>query len=257
MFVLNTFMAQVRQDNPTFERHKRSSLHDLVAVVSRAFPAFTADEVADELKAIMRTEPGKLTGRYARSYSYLLREIPGLVAAMRGQVFDFRTGSLARGPNGSIVHRLLWSSDTGSLADLAHVIVREHVSWPTPRAPVIPNTHIIPPDQFNNYRIAGYHTGLGNSMYTAGNVGVGDDTHGAVGPFAPAALNYTGAAPLVVTFDQVYQASYDGGANWIDIPNARYTVRRELRALGNRVQITLTKTNATMPRDALTNTLML
>ena len=257
MFVLNTFLAQVRLDNPTYGRVKTSSLHDLVALLGRAAPPFTAAEVAVELKKIMRAEPGKLTGRYARSYAYLRREIPGLIAALRGDVFNFRTGSLARGPNGNIVHRLVWDSDTGNLGDLAHIRVREHVSWPTPTAPVIPNVHIVAPDQFNNYRIAGFHTGVGNAVFTPGTAGNGNDTHGAYGPFSNTALDYTGAAPLVVTFNQVYQSSADGGMTWIDIPNSRYTVRRELRRVRNQIQVTMTKTNVTAPRDALTNTLVI
>jgi hypothetical protein len=257
MFVLTTFMAQVRQDNPRYERRTSSSLHNLVTLLSRTVPPFTAAEVATELKTILRTDRTKLTIRYARSYAYLLREIPGLIAAMRGDIFNFRTGNLSRGPNGSIVHRLVWDSDTGSLGDLAHIRVREHVSWPTPTAPVVPTTHIIAPDQFNNYRIAGFHAGVGNAVFTPGTAGNGNDTHAAIGPFTPAALTYTGAAPLVVTFTQVYQASYDGGANWIDIPNSRYTIRRELRQVRNRAHVTLTKTNATVPRDALSNTLIL
>jgi hypothetical protein len=251
MFVLTTFMAQVRQDNPTYGRVKTSSLHDLVAVLSA--PPFTADDVATELKKIMRTEPGKLTGRYARSYAYLRREIPGLVAALRGNVFNFRTGRLARGPGGTIEHRLVWESDTGNLADLAHIRVREHVSWPTPVPPVIPTVHLEAPDQHTNYRIAGFHAGVGNAASTPGTVGSGSDTHGASGPFNGAALDYTGAAPLVVTFTQVYQSSADGGVTWANIPNSTYTIRREVRRAGNRAQVTITKTNVAQPRDAITN----
>ncbi|MBW8896861.1 MAG: hypothetical protein JF619_01795 [Massilia sp.] len=255
MFVLTTFMNQVRQDNPTYGRVKTSSLHDLVAVLSA--PPFTAADVATELKSIMRAEPGKLTGRYARSYAYLRREIPGLIAAMRANVFNFRTESILRGMGGTIVHRLVWESDTGDLADLAHIRVREHVSWPTPTAPVIPNVHIDTPDVHTNYRIAGFHTGVGNAAFTPGPVGNGNDTHGAYGPFSPACMNYTGAAPLVVTFTQVYQSSADGGTTWIDIPNSRYTIRRELRRVGNRTQVTITKTNVARPRDAMMNTITL
>jgi hypothetical protein len=251
MFVLNTFLAQVRQDNPTYGRVKTSSLHNLVAVLSA--PHFSVTAVARELKAIMRTEPGKLTGRYARSLAYLRREIPGLTAALRGSVFHFRTASLARGPQGAIVHRLVWESDTGDLGDLAHVLVREHVSWPTPAAPVIPNVHIDEPDVHTNYRVAGFHTGVGNAATTPGTAGNGNDTHGAYGPFSPACMNYTGAAPLVVTFQQVYQSSADGGVTWIDIPNSRYTIRRELRRVANRIQVTITKTNVALLRDTVTN----
>lgn len=255
MFVLTTFMNQVRQDNPTYGRVKTSSLHDLVAVLSA--PPFTAAEVATELKKIMRTEPGKLTGRYARSYAYLRREIPGLIAALRGNVFNFRTGSLARAPGGAIAHRLVWDSDTGNLGDLAHVRVREHVSWPTPVAPIIPNVHIDEPDVHTNYRVAGFHAGVGNAVSTPGTAGNGTDNHGAYGPFSPACMNYTGAAPLIVTFNQVYQVSSDGGVTWADIQNSHYTIRRELRRVGNRIQVTITKTNVTLPRDALTNTLVI
>lgn len=255
MFVLNTFMNQVRLDNPTYGRVKTSSLHDLVAVLSA--PPFTANDVATELKKIMRAEPGKLTGRYARSYAYLLREIPGLVVALRGKVFNFRTGSLARGPGGTIVHRLFWDSDTGDLGDLAHIRVREHVSWPTPVPPIIPNVHIEQPDVHTNYRIAGSHAGIGNAASTPGTAGNGNDTHGAYGPFTPACMNYTGAAPLIVTFTQVYQASANGGVTWVDIPNSQYTIRRELRRVGNRTQVTITKTNVARPRDAITNTITL
>jgi hypothetical protein len=253
MFVLTTFLAQVAQDNPTYGRVKTSSLHNLVALLST--PPFGVNAVAAELKAIMRAEPGKLTGRYARSFAYLRREIQGLTAALRGNVFNFRTGSLARGPQGAIVHRLVWESDTGDLADLAHIRVRERVSWPTPIAPVIPTVHIDTPDVHTNYRIAGFHTGIGNAASTPGTMGRGDDMHGAYGPFSPACLNYTGAAPLVVTFNQVYQFSDDGGAHWADIPNSSYTIRRELRRVGNRIQVTMTKTNVALPRDSITNTL--
>ncbi len=257
MFVLQNFMNQVRQDNPHYERHVRSSLHDLVAVLSRTARPFTALEVATELKKIMRAEPTKLATRYARSKAYLLREIPGLAAALRGEITDFRTGRISKGNNGTIVHQLVWGSDTGSLADLAHLRVRELVSWPTPAHPVVPATHIIAPEPLENYRVAGQHAGVGNAAFTPGSTGQGNDTHSAIGPFSPGALAYAGATPLVVTFDQVYQYSSDGGVTWQDIQDSRYSIRRELRPMGGRTQVTLTKTNVTRPRDSLSNVLTL
>ena len=156
MFTVVALMQNIRADNPNYERVLRSSLHNLVTLLSRAAPPFTALEVATELKRIMRSEPGKLANRYAQTNAYLVREIPGLALVLRGNLIDFRTQSMVRGANDAIVHTLEWKSDTGNLADLGHWRVRELVTWPTPVAPVIPAQHIIAPEPLEDYRVAGW-----------------------------------------------------------------------------------------------------
>ncbi|RVU43843.1 hypothetical protein [Rubrivivax rivuli] len=168
-----------------------------------------------------------------------------------GTLINFRTKLLQASPNGGIKHKLHWDSDTNDRADLGHIQIREHVSWPTPSPAVLP--YIIDPQPLENYRVAGQHYGVGNAAVTPGTADEAEDNHGATGLFKPAFVNYRGAADLVVTFDQVYEIKV-GTAAWVAIPNSRYTVERRIRAMpNNKVRVILTKTNVTIAADSISN----
>jgi hypothetical protein len=181
---------------------------------------------------------------------------PVVSPGVLGNLINFRTRSMVPGANGNIIHDVMWESSTNDIEDLAHVETREHVWWPDP--PGNANGLIIPPDPIhrNDYRVAGGHYGLGNNAITRGNVGGSNDTHGAMGPFAPAIFGHTGA-DIVLTFQQEYEmrATRNGIAGpWAGIPNARYRIVRRITALTNdRIRITLTKTNVNNQADSCTN----
>jgi hypothetical protein len=69
---LLTFMARVNAANPTFERHKNSSLHSLIAVLSN--PAGNAVQVINALAAI----PISKTKKYKNALYYLVSNYPGV-----------------------------------------------------------------------------------------------------------------------------------------------------------------------------------
>ncbi|MFN0057629.1 MAG: hypothetical protein ACKVX7_04160 [Planctomycetota bacterium] len=172
---------------------------------------------------------------------------------LRGQLVNFQTKSLQAAPGGNIKHVLTWKSSTGDPLDLGHLRVREKVSWPTPPPLVIP--YIIPPDP-EDYTRAGAHYGLGNAAFTPGQMGQGDDTHSAMGPFSHLALNFRGPGSLQVTFEQEYQYSDDNGTTWHLIPNSRYTVRRQITWANDKTTVSIVKTNRDDPGDSCSNSVI-
>src|SRR5262245_6001584 len=257
MFNLQTFMNQVNTDNTKYERWKQSSLHDVVDLLTNNQPPFGplfVAQLATELKKIKRSKPAKLTNRYHNSYQYLLGQIPGLRDAMRGNVVNFHTTRMDRNVGGGIDHYFAWESDTGDLTELAHLVVREYVTW---AAPTVPAQYIIPVAPLEDYTQAGWHAGQGNRAHSQATSGGHHDGHGLLGPFAGAVLGYTGQNPLVYTFNQVYQfgdKQGNYGANWADIPMSNYTIVREVHSLGGqRIRVKITKTNVNRPGDTKTN----
>jgi len=78
MFRIVDFEKELNRDNPHYERFKKSSLHDLVALLKRAMPRATANEVAAEMKKI---SPDKWS-KYKNTRSYLLKKFPNLQTAV-------------------------------------------------------------------------------------------------------------------------------------------------------------------------------
>lgn len=74
MFTLDNLKKEIKKDNSHFERFKKSSLHDLVALLSRPIPKATAFQIGQEMTKIGSTKWVK----YANTKAYLLREFPGL-----------------------------------------------------------------------------------------------------------------------------------------------------------------------------------
>ncbi|MGE0710773.1 MAG: hypothetical protein AB7N76_27745 [Planctomycetota bacterium] len=237
MFDLNTFNACLLADNPTYERVLRSDLHDVVSLVTSG--GYSVDRLAQEMRKVKKEKWRK----YSRTYAYLLAEHQGLAAALRGKLVRFRTKSLTRGASGAIVHALQWESDTGDLTDLAHLRVREHVSWNAPN----PNTR---PFVIPEYQRGGDHMGVGNAAYTPGHIGRGDDTHSALGPFTPQIFQLQPNATLEYVMNQVYEQSTDDGATWTAIPNSRYTITRKVTHTGQRIRLEIIKAGP----DRLSNT---
>jgi hypothetical protein len=213
MFELVTFKATIKQDNPTFERFRSSDLHNLVDLLSRN--GFNVQTVAQEMKRIS----GPKWQKYRRTRAYLLAQIPALGPLVTASLVNFKTTGLVAQQGGSIQHQASWESDSGNLADLAHVRVRESVSWGAPPQNV---AGLLDGD----YQNAGQHFGLGNAAMSPGTVGSMTDVHDVRGAWGPGILNLPGNGPFSYVCQQVYQASNDGGNTWQNIPNSTYEIVR-------------------------------
>ena len=242
MFKFTDFDAVLRKDNPNYERVIRSELHTVVEILRNGGARVHLGELAVEMKKVSKQKWQK----YARTRQYLEREFPGLKNLLKGKITNFRSGSLTKGKAGAIIHVLRWDSDTGDLADLQQLRVREHISWRAANA--ASRDYLLP-----EYQGAGEHYGMGNAAFTPGNLGKGDDTHAALGPFTPAIFNFNGPGQLEHNISQVYEFSEDSGASWKPIPNSRYSIQRKVSRVGQKVKLTITKTNADRPSDSCTN----
>ena len=76
MFRIDQFERELRKDNSHYERFKKSSLHDLVALLKRPMPKATPHEVATEMAKITDAKWTK----YGNAKRYLLRSYPRLHA---------------------------------------------------------------------------------------------------------------------------------------------------------------------------------
>lgn len=222
-FRLTDFNRVLKQDNPNYERIKDSSLHALVEVLKKTTPM--ASEVEREMKKI----PKEKWKKYARTRHYILTSFDALVP----EIVDFKTERLTAGAAGAIVHVLKWKSSTGDLNDLAHIKVREHVSWDAPNMTTRP--YLDPA-----YQVAGRHYGVGNAAFTPGSTGQGDDTHAALGPFTPQILKLPEGTELEFEMDQVYEFTVDG-FRWEAIPRSNYRILRTVTKDGERVRLTIRK----------------
>ena len=207
--------AALKKDNPTYERVLKSDLHDVVDLACKKGVAVKA--LAKEMRLVKEAKWAK----YKNTRTYLLQQVPGLDDLVNAKLVQFTTGTIAKGPNGNINHKVVWSSSTGSLADLKNVKVREHVWWDAPSAVTKALVDA-------TYKSAGEHNGMGG--VTLGTQGYGTDEHTGLGPFTQKIfdaqlLPQDAVAELVL--DQVYQLSVDNGP-WQDIPNSRFRLRRRV-----------------------------
>lgn len=240
-FTIGNLIQNLLMDNPTYERSvfSRSDLHALVAILRQVPARWTPGIVAAEMKKISAVKWRK----YARTRLYLEQEIPTLTGLLRATPTNFRTIVMSSQLGDMILrHTFQWKSDTGSLGDLAGAFVRERVNWPL--WPVALRACIGLPHGAE-YLAPGHHSGLG---YSLANTGQGKDDHSLMAVFNQTILNYQGAL-LSAPMDQVYEYSYDK-VNWLPIPNSTFSIVREVTGLaGGRVQVSITKTNLTNPRD--------
>jgi hypothetical protein len=225
MFKFKEFEKVLYKDNPKYERIKTSDLHDLVALLEKSASP-NVDAVGKEMKRIKKDKWKK----YARTREYLLTEFP----ALRANLINFRTKTLAAGSAGAINHVLVWDSDSGDMDDLSHLKVREHVSWGSADPAVAP--YVI-----SEYKGGGNHYGQGNAAFTPGNVGQGDDTHAALGPFSPEVLKFKGPGALKYEMDQVYELSEDGGSSWKAIPKSTFKIVRVASFEGGKTKLSIAK----------------
>jgi hypothetical protein len=235
---------ELRRDNPNFDRFLRSDLHALVAILRRTPATLTPNIVAAEMKKVTAEKWRK----YAHTRRYLESVIPTLTALLRATPTEFTTVRMSSQMNDAILrHEFRWTSDTGSMQDLAQVFTRERVTWQQWPAAL---TNCIGPSHGEEYTRPGQHTGLANNP---ANIGKGQDDHALLGPFNETVLNYNGPAVRAL-MEQVYEYSHDR-VDWLPIPHSTYSIVREVSAIaGGRVQIKITKTNATRPRDTFTVT---
>jgi hypothetical protein len=237
-FNLAQFEQQLLLDNPTFERILRSDLHDLVVLLRKG--GFSAMQAATEMNKI---PPAKWM-KYARSKTYLRREIPMLADMVPEGPIPVRfTTTLMQSEMADTIlrHQFKWESDTGSLADLSTVVIRENVTWgqwPQALTNCIGDAHAA-------YTHPGHHVGLATNH---GNIGGGQDDHSLLGPFNQTILSYTGPAQSA-SMNQVYEYSFNS-VRWLPIAGSEYTIVREVAPQpGNRVKLSLTKTSKTKPSD--------
>ena len=238
-FTIENLNKNLLADNPTYERFIRSDLHALVAILRQVPARWTPEIVAAEMKKISAVKWRK----YARTRLYLEQEMPALTGLLRATPTNFRTIFMSSQLADTILrHTFQWDSDTGSLGDLAGAVTRERVNWPL--WPVALTACIGLPHGAA-YIAPGHHSGLAANP---ANIGQGQDDHALMGPFNQTILNYEGAL-LRAPMDQVYEYSYDR-VNWLPIPNSTFSIVREVTGLaGGRVQLSITKTNLTNPRD--------
>src|SRR5688500_15471648 len=246
MYSVNAFNAALAADNNTYERFKKSDLHNLVALARGGTPF-----VVPALAALMNGISREKWRKYYNVKCYLLAEVPGLAHLVRahlGTLVTFRTHMMRAIANGRIEHVFCWGSNTGNLNDLAHVRVRERVQW---------GNSLLATHQYLDgaYRFAGVHVGLGTSF---ANTGRGVDTHDLVGPFtAPPSMVDIGHAVHALVLNQTYEFSDDGGATWNVIPNSSYTITRQLSTYGTGPRFTITKVAVMDPTDICMNSLNL
>jgi hypothetical protein len=245
MFNLQKFTATLRLDNPTYERFRTSDLHSLVALVSSG--RFTANQVAIEMKRISADKWKK----YARTRAYLIAEVPLLANLVRASLINFRTKSLVALPGGNIKHDAVWDSDSGNLKDLAHVFVREKVSWGA--ASEQARNYLDPA-----YRISGQHFGVGNAVTSPGSAGNMSDTHDAKGAWIPAIFTFAGPGRVSYLCSQVYQYSDDARATWHDIPNSTYEILRTVSVAGKKIKMEISKRSVppNTRKESLSNSLL-
>lgn len=241
-FTVAGLNEQLFADNKGYS--SRSDLNRLVNIL-RGPQTWTAASITAEMKRISKAKWLK----YQRTRQYLEREIAGLTALLRAIPTGFATVSMTGNPeNTTLTHQFKWASDTGVLADLANVYVREHVrwvQWPPALIACIPANDAT----LQGYRIAGEHTGLKPNK---GDVGGGTDNHQLQQPFGPALFRYN-SAPASASMSQVYEYSYDQVV-WTPIPDSSYTIVREVsNVLCNlrvtHVQVKLTKASTTRHAD--------
>jgi len=228
MFTLQAFTAELRLDNPNYERLKTSDLHSLVALITSG--SFTAGQVAAEMNRIS----GDKWRKYARTRAYLINQIPMLAAQVGARLVNFRTQWLLALPGGNIQHDAVWDSASGNLQDLAGVLVRERVSWIT--ALVQARSYLDPA-----YRIPGQHFGVGNVAASQGSAGMMRDTHAIGGAWNPEIFNFNGPGSVSYLCSQVYQYSDDNRSTWHDIPDSTYEILRTASVVGQQIKMEIIK----------------
>ncbi|MBD2110057.1 hypothetical protein [Nodosilinea sp. FACHB-13] len=246
MFNFQAFTTALQLDNPTYERVKRSDLHDLVALMSSG--NFTAPQVAAEMKRIS----GDKWKKYACTRAYLIAEVPSLAALVKASLVNFRTQTLTALPGGHIKHDAIWDSDSGNLQNLDHIFVRERVSWGAASLQAI--NYLDPA-----YRNPGQHFGVGNAVTSSGSAGNMSDTHDVKGAWSPTIFDFAGPEKVSYLCSQVYQYSDDNRATWHDIPNSTYEILRTVSVERGKIKLEILKQSVSPSNrhENLSNSLLL
>jgi hypothetical protein len=233
--------ANLKKDNPTYERVLKSDLHDVVSVASK--PGVTAKALATAMRKVKKDKWAK----YPSTWKYLLKEVPGLEDLVVGKLINFHTKSIVAGPSAMIVHTLAWASSTGDLKDLSHAQTREHVWWDAPNA-------LTKPLLLPEYAKAGEHFGQGNAVTAPAEKGSNTDEHQGIGPFLQKIFDKSLLPEDAVAesiLKQAYQVSYDKGP-WQDIPGSKFVLRRRVLYVNGKLRLEQAKKgvdNATKMRS--------
>jgi hypothetical protein len=228
--------AALKKDNPSYERVVKSDLRDVVDLAKK--PGVTAKLLSTEMRLV---KPEKWA-KYKNTRAYLISQVPGLDDALAAKLVKFRTQSITKAANGGISHIVAWSSDSGDLADLKDVKVREHVWWDAPGAVTKELVDA-------TYKGAGQHNGMGGAS-SPGTAGSGKDDHTGLGPFTQKMFD-ANLLPLKtlaeLKLDQAYQMSVKGGP-WQEIPGSRFVLRRRVALIkAGVIRIEMTKAGVGNP----------
>ena len=223
--------AEIKNDNPRYERFTTSSLHDLDAMVRSG--GYTVNSLAAEMMRI----PESKWVEYAGTRAYLLAQLPLLGPLIPAQIARFKTTSLTKNAVG-LEHRFTFTSAQGSGMDnnLGGIRTRELVQWPAPPAALA--NYLLKNAQ--EYHAAGQHHGLveGQAMWPEH-----QDVHNATAAFdAETASTYTGP-PLALVFTQTYEFKFND--TWYTVPFSACVMTRTLFSKNRRGVVTLRKTTET------------
>jgi hypothetical protein len=133
---------------------------------------------------------------------------------MPGNLVNFGTVSMDTGSANNLHHVVGWQSDTGDLADLAHITTREHIWWDSAPAEFGPD---------GDYAGSGEHFGLGTNNAVGGTT---VDDHSVLPPTFRPDLPEGYEVSNVWMMYQQYEYSDDGGTSWQPIPGATYEITR-------------------------------
>jgi hypothetical protein len=255
MFDFNTFMAKVKQDNPSFKRFTlTSSLDPLIAQVrgQTVFPAASKAKV-ERLIAFM---PFQKQTEYKQALAYLAAQSGVRIGAIPcNPVMKFTQFKIANsgykgynnagqqrfvmldpdtpgspGPRSFVhVHKITWSSSNGNPASLATVRTREYVKF-------LQDTQAPPFNKIQDPDREFYAPG------TAGTTGAteGTDDHTTK---LPALICCFPRQAGRLQGEQWYQYSVDNGVTWNNIEGAAYLLEKKVAKVGIDWVFTFKKTN--------------
>jgi hypothetical protein len=255
LFDINTFMAKVKQDNPSFKKWTRTSSLDPLIAQLRGPTVLTAAGKANVERLIAFLEFPKQAS-YKQALAYVAAQLGVRVGAIpcnpvmkfvqfkigkggykgyngagqdRFELLDPDTPG-SPGPRSFVhVHKITWSASNGNPGSLATVRTREHVKF-------LQNTQAAP---FNNIQDPDREFYAPGTMGTTGAM-EGYDDHSTK---LPALICCYPRQAGTLQGQQWYQYSVDNGATWNNIEGAAYLLEKSVAKVGADWVFTFKKTN--------------